>query len=62
MKTTKKNQIPPVRMAILTSTNNKCRSESGVRGSLLHGQWERTLATTTVNDNVCVPESKLSRH
>ena len=56
MKTTKKNQIPPVRMAILTSTNNKCRSEFGVRGNLLHCPWERTLATTTIKDNVGMPE------
>ena len=50
---TRRNQIPPVRMATLKSTNNKCRSEFRVKVNLLHGQWERTLATTTIKDNVC---------
>ena len=43
-------------MAILKCTNNKCRSEFGVMGKLLHCQWERTLATTTKKDNVGMPE------
>ena len=46
MKMTKKNQIPPVRMAILMSTNNKCKSEFGVRGKLLlvsgNVHWQQT--------------------
>ena len=57
IKMTMRNQIPPVRMAILMSTNNKCRSEFGVRGSLLHCQWERTLVTTAINDNACPNKS-----
>ena len=56
IKLTKRNQIPPVRMAILQCTNSKCRSEFGVMGKLLHCQWERTLATTTKKDNVGMPE------
>ena len=58
MKMTKKNQIPPVRMAILTCTNNKCRSEFGVKGNLPHCRWECTLATTTTKDtSACLEKS-----
>ena len=53
IKMTMRNQIPPVRMAVLKSTNNKCRSEFGVRGSLLHCWWQCALPTTTIKDNVC---------
>lgn len=55
MKMTEKNQIPPVRMAILTFTNNKYGSELGVRKppTLL---MEGTLTTTTIKDNVGMPE------